>query len=131
MSDRSFRLTIVTPARTIEREVTHIRLKDETAYFGIMKGHGDFLTMLVPSLCYYSDPAGKETFLAVDGGILSVRDGAVTLTSRQVYEGEDPGQLASLIEGAIAKRNETERSLVAMLESIEHSFIEKAATVAR
>ena len=131
MSDQSFRLTIVTPTKIVERDITHIRLKDETAYFGIMKGHIDFLTTLVASLCYYRDASGKDTFLAVDGGILSVRGGEVTLTSREVYEGSDAGRLAEIIEGAIAKRIESERALVTMLESIERSFIEKAAAVTR
>jgi F-type H+-transporting ATPase subunit epsilon len=131
MSDVSFRLTIVTPIKTLERDVTHIRLKDETAYFGIMKGHIDFLTVLVPSLCYYLDASGKETFLAVEGGILSVRGGEVTLTSREVYESDAAERLADIIEGALAKRQETERTFIAMLESIERSFIEKAVNVMR
>jgi F-type H+-transporting ATPase subunit epsilon len=131
MSDRSFRLTIVTPTKIVRRDITHIRLKDETGYFGIMKGHTDFLTMLVPSLCYFSDAGGKETFLAVDGGILSVRGDAVTLTSREVYEGDDAERLAGIIETAVAKRTESERALVTMLESIERSFIEKAVAVTR
>jgi F-type H+-transporting ATPase subunit epsilon len=131
MSDRSFRLTIVTPTQIRERDITHIRLKDETAFFGIMKGHSDFLTTLVPSLCYYSDLRGRETFLAVDGGILSVRGGEVTLTSREVYEGDDPGRLADIIEGAMAKQIESERALVTMLERLERSFIEKASAVTK
>jgi F-type H+-transporting ATPase subunit epsilon len=131
MSDASFRLTIVTPTKILVRDVTHIRLKDETAYFGIMKGHIDFLTVLAPSLCYYRDASGKETFLAVDGGILSVRGGEVTLTSREVYESDSAERLADIIDGAIAKRQETERALIAMLESIERSYIEKAVNVMR
>jgi F-type H+-transporting ATPase subunit epsilon len=131
MNDRSFRLTIVTPTKIEEQDVTHVRLRDTTGYFGLMKGHIDFLTMLEPSLCYYSDAGGKETFLAVDGGILSVRGDAVTLTSREVYEGDDAERLAGIIETAVAKRTESERALVTMLESIERSFIEKAVAVTR
>jgi F-type H+-transporting ATPase subunit epsilon len=131
MSDASFRLTIVTPTKTLERDVTHIRFKDETAYFGIMKGHIDFLTVLVPSLSYYRDASGKETFLAVDGGILSVRGGEVTLTSREVYESDAAERLAEIIDGAIAKRKETEKAFITMLESIERSFIDKAVNVLR
>jgi F-type H+-transporting ATPase subunit epsilon len=131
MSDLAFRLTVVTPTKIVERDITNIRLKDESAYFGIMKGHCDFLTTLVPSLCYYSDTSGKEIFLAVKGGILSVRSGAVTITSREVYEGDDAGRLAEIIEGAMAKRTESERALVMMLESLEQSFIEKTSTVTR
>jgi F-type H+-transporting ATPase subunit epsilon len=131
MIDRAFHLTIITPTKTLEREITHIRLRDETAYFGVMKGHCDFLTTLVPSLCYYRDAQDREMFLAVDGGILSVRGGAATLTSREAYEGDDAERLAAIIEAAAAKRIESESGLVSMLESLERSFIEKAAAVTR
>ena len=131
MNNTTFRLTIVTPTKIVERDITHIRLKDETAYFGIMKGHIDFLTVLVPSLCYYRDASGRETFLAVEGGVLSVRGAAVTLTSREVYEGDDAERLAEIIEAAIAKRQESERAFITMLESIERSFIEKAVDLTR
>jgi F-type H+-transporting ATPase subunit epsilon len=131
MSNLSFRLTIVTPTTIVERDITHIRLRDETGYFGIMKGHIDLLSVLEPSLCYYSDAVGKETFLAVDGGILSVRDGKVTLTSREIYEGDDAERLAEIIEAAAAKRKQSERALVSLFEGIERSFIEKAAAVTR
>lgn len=131
MNDRTFRLTIVTPRKIEERDVMHIRLMDATGYFGIMQGHIDFLTVLEPSLCYYSDAGGKETFLAVDGGILTVRGGSVTLTSREAYEGDEAERLKEIIEAAAAKRKESERALVTMFESIERSFIEKAAAVTR
>jgi F-type H+-transporting ATPase subunit epsilon len=131
MNGASFRLTIVTPSKILERSITHIRVKDDTGYFGIMKGHIDFLTVLAPSLCYYRDASGKETFLAVEGGILSVRGGEVALTSREVYESDAPERLAGIIEGAIAKRRESEQSFVKLLESIERSFIEKAVEIAR
>ena len=89
MSAPSFTFRIVTPLKITERQVSHIRLKDETGYFGIMKGHTDFLTVLDPSLCYYTDAAGEEFFLAVDGGVLSMRDGLVSLTSRDIHESDD------------------------------------------
>jgi F-type H+-transporting ATPase subunit epsilon len=131
MNDRTFRLTIVTPEKIIVRNITHIRLKDETAYFGIMKEHIDFLTVLVPSLCYYREASGKETFLAVDGGILSVREGDVMLTSREIYESGDAGRLADIIDSAIAKRQKSERVFTSMLESIERSFVAKAVDLAK
>ena len=81
MNNSSLKLTIVTPTMSIEKDITYIRLKDETGFFGILKGHSNFITILVPSLCYYKDEQGKEVFLAVDEGIASVRDGTVTITS--------------------------------------------------
>ncbi len=120
-----FRLSVVTPTSIFEREIKHIRLKDETGFFGIMKNHIDFLTVLVPSLCYYRDEKDREMFLAVDGGILNVRGGIASLTSREVHESEDAEKLAEIIENTILKRTGAEQAFREMLQGIEKSFMEK------
>jgi F-type H+-transporting ATPase subunit epsilon len=125
MSNTSFKLNIVTPKQILEREITYIRFKDETGFFGIMKGHIDFLTVLVPSLCYYRDINDREIFLAVDRGILNVREGVVFLTSREVFESEDAESLSEKIDKTILKRAESEKAFLKMLEGIERSFMEK------
>jgi len=125
MINSAFRLKIVTPTGIFEREIKHIRLKDATGFFGIMNGHVDFLTILLPSLGYYTDINDKEVFLAVDGGILSVRRGVITLTSRGIFESEEAWKLSEIIENTIFKRDKTELSFSAMLKGIERAFIEK------
>lgn len=125
MSNTSFKLNIVTPNQILEREITYIRFKDETGFFGILKGHIDFLTVLVPSLCYYRDINDREIFLAVDRGILNVREGVVFLTSREVFESEDAESLSEKIDKTILKRAESEKAFLKMLEGIERSFMEK------
>jgi F-type H+-transporting ATPase subunit epsilon len=131
MSSSSFKLNIVTPAGIFSRDITHLRLKDESGAFGIMRGHIDFLTVLVPSLCYYLDLNGKEMFLAVDGGIFSVRGGVANLTSREIFEGEDAGKLAELMESTFEQRRNAEAGLREMLGNIEKAFIEKTAAFLR
>ena len=131
MSGSSFRLRIVTPAGIFSRDITLLRLKDESGFFGIMKGHIDFLTVLVPSLCYYLDENGKEMFLAVDEGIFSVRGGVATLTSREIFESGDAEKLAELIESSFQERKKSEAGLREMLGNIEKAFIEKTAAFLR
>ncbi|MEJ2695370.1 MAG: F0F1 ATP synthase subunit epsilon [Candidatus Sulfobium sp.] len=126
MTGSSFRLRIVTPEVVTEKDVHHIRMKDATGFFGVMKGHEDFLTVLEPSLCYYTDTAGKEFFLAVDGGLLCIRDGVVSLTSRDVYESSDADRLAATIERTLMRRDESENTLRGMLEGIERAFLERS-----
>ncbi len=125
MSDGVFKLEIVTPAAMFSRDITHIRLRDESGFFGIMKGHEDFLTVLLPSLCYYRNSTGKEVYLAVDAGVFSVRNGVAILTSREVFESADPQKLAELIESAFEQRRQSEVTLREMLGNIEKSFMEK------
>lgn len=124
--NNAFKLNIITPTRMFERDIRYIRLKDETGFFGIMNGHIDFLTILAPSLGYYTDKNGREVFLAVDGGVLSVREGVTTLASREVFESEDAEKLSELIEKTILKRDKTETAFLEMLKGIERAFIEKS-----
>jgi F-type H+-transporting ATPase subunit epsilon len=131
MDTPAFRLNIVTPTCMFSRDVTHIRLRDESGFFGIMKGHIDFLTVLVPSLCYYRDENGAEMFLAVDEGIFSVRGGVATLTSRDVFESADAETLAEHIESSFQQRKKSEVGLHEMLGNIEKSFIEKMVVFLR
>jgi len=131
MNGPVFILNIVTPSGIMEREIQTLRLADETGFFGILKGHTDFLTVLQPSLGYYIDAEGKETFLAVDGGILTIRKGAVTLTTRELFESPDADKLAMLMKQAIQKREKNERSFYSMLQGIEKSFIEKTVSLGR
>ena len=131
METGSFRLNIVTPTGIFARDISHIRLRDESGYFGIMKGHIDFLTVLVPSLCYYRDINDREFFLAVDAGIFSVRQGVATLSTREVFESEDPERLSEIIENTFLKKRKSEASLREMLGDIEKSFMEKTIELLR
>jgi len=127
----TFKINIITPTKSFQRDITSIRLKDRTGFFGIMKGHINFLTVLVPSLAYYTDSNGKETFLAVDGGVLQVRKGSVFLTSREVFESDNAEKLAEIIENTMLKREKSESAFFKMLEGIERSFIEKTIASAQ
>jgi len=125
MSNSSFKIKIITPTITFDREIKYIRLKDDTGFFGIMKGHINFVTALVPSLGYYIDIDGREVFLAVDGGILNIKDGVITLTSREVFESDNAEKLGEVIDSTILKRDKSETAFLEMLKGIEKSFMEK------
>lgn len=125
MSDSLFTLKIVTPPKITEKRVKAIRLKDGSGFFGIMKGHINFVTAIEPSLCYYLDENDKEVFLAVDGGIVSIKGGMVTITSRAIFESDDAEKLAEIIENTMVKRDSSESSFLNMIKGIERSFMEK------
>jgi F-type H+-transporting ATPase subunit epsilon len=131
VNNSTFKLKIVTPLKITENDIKYIRLKDATGFLGIMKGHIDFITVVEPSLCYYLDSKGREVFLAVNGGVLRVRGGEVTLTSLEVFESDDAEQLSGIIEGAVAKRDKSETDVRKTLEGIEKSFTEKTVELAR
>jgi len=125
MSDSLFTLRIVTPPKITEKRVKAIRLKDGSGFFGIMKGHINFVTAIEPSLCYYLDENDREVFLAVDGGIVSIKGGMVTITSREIFESDNAEKLSEIIENTMVKRDTSERSFLNMIRGIERSYMEK------
>jgi F-type H+-transporting ATPase subunit epsilon len=90
------RLTIVTPAALVAEvdPVRHVRAEDPTGSFGILPGHADLLTVLVVSVLVYRDEAGRERFVAVRGGVLTVRERrAVEVLTREAVASDDLDQL--------------------------------------
>ena len=128
MSAASFPLRVITPQSVFEREAGYLRLRDRTGYFGIMRGHAAFLTLLDTALGYYRTPEGREIFLAVDGGLFSVEQGRATISSPEVFEGTDAAALAQRIESTRARRRESERIFSKMIEGLEREFVKKTLT---
>jgi F-type H+-transporting ATPase subunit epsilon len=131
MSAAPFPLRVITPQSVFEREAIYLRLRDRTGYFGIMRGHTAFLTLLESALGSYRTAAGEEVFLAVDGGLLSVERGRATISSPEVFEGSDAADLARRIERTRARRSESERIFAKMIDGLEREFVKKTLTFLR
>jgi F-type H+-transporting ATPase subunit epsilon len=129
MNADCFQLEINTPLRVGTLEIRALRLEDATGCFGIKRGHCDFLSVLVPALGSYIDPAGGEHFLAVDGGIFCMRNGLATITAGEVFEGDDAGRLAETIGRVLTGRDSAERAVSQMVEGIENSFLKKMSAL--
>ncbi|NMM46544.1 F0F1 ATP synthase subunit epsilon [Rhodospirillaceae bacterium KN72] len=71
------KLLVTTPMSVIldRDDVTYIRAEDETGAFGILPGHADFLTVLSVSVVVWRNGTDTDHFIAVRGGIMTVRDG--------------------------------------------------------
>jgi len=131
MNEAVFNITIVTLTGQTEKQVTYLRLKDASGYFGIMKNHADFLTIIEPSLGFYRSITEKEFFIALDGGILTIKNGRVTINTREIFESEDPEKLSRIIDETIVKRHEFEASFRNILSGIEDAFIKKTMELKR
>lgn len=86
------RLDITTPFATVLRaeDAVHVRAQDSSGAFGVLRGHADFLTVLDVSVLTWRDGRGREHYVAVRGGMLSVRDGnSVIVTTPEAVPGED------------------------------------------
>jgi F-type H+-transporting ATPase subunit epsilon len=86
------RLTITTPTAVTVRadEVAHVRAEDESGAFGILPGHADFLTVLLPSVVSWRLADGREGHCAVRGGVLTVSGGnEIAVATRDAVTSDD------------------------------------------
>ena len=56
------RLRLTTPTKLVlDREVTYVQAEDPSGRFGILPGHENYLTAIVPSILVYRyDEGGRE-----------------------------------------------------------------------
>lgn len=107
------KLTVATPlAIVVETDgVAHLRAEDETGAFGLLPGHADFLTALAVSVVTWRNKRGEEHHVAVDGGMLEVRDGeAILVATREAVPGDDLHQLETEVLVAFRRKLEEERA---------------------
>lgn len=100
-------LKIATPAAVLfdSRQVTALRAEDESGSFGILPGHVDFLTVLIPSVLRWHGADGQMHYCAVEEGALRVIDGnEVTIACRDGVLGGTLEILETQIQAVREKR---------------------------
>ena len=122
------RLTIYQPSDVfLDETVTKVLGESPAGGFAILPRHIDMATALVPGILTYETGHGKETFLALDGGILVKHEDQVSIAPRMAIRG-DLGALRSAVDKFIDEVDEKERktrSAVARLEAdLVRRFVE-------
>ena len=69
--------------------------------------------------------AARRVTLAVDGGILRVEKGAVTVASREAVEGKDLSALKETIECDFCKKAEKEATFMDLISNMEKLLLDK------
>jgi F-type H+-transporting ATPase subunit epsilon len=107
------KLVVATPDRVVLEAdaVASLRAEDATGSFGVLPGHADLLTVLVPSVIAWRDGGGAEHYVAVRGGVLTVRDGTtVEVASREAVAGDDVEAIGAELAAAAEAAREREAS---------------------
>ena len=105
-------ITSVATTMSLEQDVVSLRAIDASGYFGIRRGHADFLTVLDIGVISWVAADGRENYCAARGGILRVKDGNyVEIVSREAIIDDDLTRLESSIIGEFHRRDEAERSV--------------------
>jgi F-type H+-transporting ATPase subunit epsilon len=120
------RLEIMTPTgRVVDREVRRIRAEAPDGHFGILPGHGDFVTELVPGILLYQPGDGPERFVAVNSGTLVKCGAELRVAVRGAIEGDDLALLRRRVEEEFRRQNEDERAARAALARLEADMIRR------
>ena len=53
-------------------DIRSLRAEDASGSFGLLPGHVDFLTVLLPTVVRWQHAGGRAGFCAVEGGVLSM-----------------------------------------------------------
>jgi F-type H+-transporting ATPase subunit epsilon len=120
------RLEVITPMSVcVDRPVRRIVAEGPDGRFGMLPGHIDFVSELVPGILLYQTEEGAERFVAVNSGTLVKCDDEVRVAVRGAVEGDDLGALRKRVEADFRKHDEEEREARAALARLEASMIRR------
>jgi len=120
------RLEVITPARDcLDLQVRRIVAEAPDGHFGILPGHGDFVTELVPGILVYEPEEGTERFVAVHSGTLVKCGPHVRVAARSAIEGSDLSWLRERVETEFRQQDDDERAARAALARLEAGMIRR------
>jgi F-type H+-transporting ATPase subunit epsilon len=105
-------LTVTTPAQILvtSDSVVAVRAEDQSGCFGILPGHADLLTVLVPSVLRWRSAGGAVGFCAVHGGVFTVSSGRdVSVACREGVVGDSLEELEAKVRSVRAQQLEGDR----------------------
>jgi F-type H+-transporting ATPase subunit epsilon len=109
----------------VNRGVRRIVAEGPHGHFGMLPGHVDFVSELVPGILLYETKEGAERFVAVNSGTLVKCGNEVRVAVRGAVEGDDLGALRARVEAEFQQRDEEERDARAALARLEASMIRR------
>jgi len=105
-------LRVTTPAQILVRSdnVAAVQAEDQSGSFGVLPGHADLLTVLVPSVLRWRMVDGVAAFCAVHGGVFTVASGCeVAVACREGVVGDSLEELEEKVRALRAQELEGER----------------------
>lgn len=119
-------LKVLLPSQVLmDEKVNKIIAEGGEGYFGLLPGHIDFMTALVPGLLMIYLESGHEELLAVDQGILVKRGQDVWISTRNAIRNADLGSAKNLIEEQFKTLDERERMARSATAKLEADIIRR------
>jgi len=119
-------LKILLPSQVLmEEKITKIVAEGAEGSFGLLPGHIDFTTALVPGLLAIFSENGQKELLAIDQGILVKRGPDVSISTRNAIRNVDLGNARNLIEEQFKTLDEREKMVRSATAKLEADIIRR------
>jgi F-type H+-transporting ATPase subunit epsilon len=90
MSDKSFKLEIVTPERQVlAQDVTSLVAPGVEGYLGVLADHAPLMCELAMGEISIVDTDGQETHIAISGGFMEVKENTVRILADTAERAEE------------------------------------------
>jgi F-type H+-transporting ATPase subunit epsilon len=117
-------LEIMAPDQVVaQARVVAVQAADASGRFGIRPGHENFLTVLVPCVLRYRTEDGRESYAAVDGGVLLLEDQRLSIVTRDAVIAERLDRVADAAAAMLAARKQKEHTARAGFAELETSLL--------
>ncbi|MFT8479751.1 F0F1 ATP synthase subunit epsilon [Gluconobacter oxydans] len=108
------KLRIITPLTVVldEPDVMSVRAEDESGSFGILQGHADLVSSVLPSVVIWKRHDGTPHYCAVRQGVLTVTEkgSMVEIATREAVCGDDLETLKTLVRQHYAALDDARRN---------------------
>ena len=109
----------------LELEVTHVTAEDPTGSLGIRPGHAPLVTPLVQGILMARSPDGRETYVAVNAGVLLVTGDLIEVTSREAVASNSLTELEKTALGQFELEDQEDRVARTSFEKMRISFMRR------
>jgi F-type H+-transporting ATPase subunit epsilon len=119
-------LKVLLPAEVlVKEEVAKVTAEAANGSFCLLPKHVDFVAALVPGILSFETAGGRETFVAVDEGILVKCGDEVMVSTRNAVRGPDLGQLRRTVEERFKVLDDHEKTARSAMVKIEAGFVRR------
>ncbi|MDX1807994.1 MAG: hypothetical protein R3331_00505 [Sulfurospirillaceae bacterium] len=127
----TFDARIITPQETKSiKNISFFRAEDKSGSFGILPRHTDFLTILEAAITIVVIE-NKEYYYAFNGGVLSFKNNALTITTKEFVQSDKVNELFEIIKRSFMEKEEKERLFSDNIENLQKVFIKKLIEMER
>lgn len=105
-------LILATPQQVVLdlNDVTAVRGEDASGSFGILPGHADLITVLVPTVLRWQRANGEKGYCALRGGVLRMSEGGqLHVACRGAVRGEELDTLENTVRATRADQADADR----------------------